>query len=292
MAKALFENLNKIANASFSVKTFSLERFTVPYHFHPAYELTYIVKGKGKRYVGKNMEDFDSGDLVFLGSDLPHSWKSEGEPNEAFSAQAIVAHFESNFLGNEFFNKPELTNIQNLMKLSAHGIRFVNKTAEEVKQKMTLLALEENACRKMLMLLDVLESLANSKEYTLLDKDGFVAQQLNSNKERINAALGYIVDNFRNEILLDKVAAVVSMSPNAFCKYFKKVTNKTFIETVIEYRINFATQQLLSNDKAVSEISLESGFGDVSHFYKLFKKRMKMSPLSYRKNFQKGIISQ
>lgn len=289
MAKALFENLNSKSRTSFLVNAFVLERFTVPYHFHPEFELTLIIKGKGKRYVGKNMEDFDSGDLVFLGSDLPHSWKSEGSIDGELSAQAIVVHFEKNFLGQDFFDKPELTNIHNLLKLSAYGIRFWNETAKNVRQQMELLAEEENAFRKMLMLLDILENLGNSKEYTLLDQDGIVAQQPNSNKERINAALGYIVDNFRNEILLDKVAAVVNMSPNAFCKYFKRVTNKTLIETVIEYRINFAIQQLLSTDKAVAEISMESGFGDVSHFYKIFKKRMKMSPLNYRRNFQKGL---
>lgn len=289
MAKALFENLNSISQASFLVKAFALERFTVPYHFHPEFELTLIVKGKGKRYVGKNMEDFDSGDLVFLGSDLPHSWKSEGAIDGELGAQAIVVHFEKNFLGPEFFDKPELVNIQNLIKLSAYGIRFWNETAKNTRQKMEQLAVEENPFRKMLMLLDILESLGSSKEYSLLDHNGVVAQQLNNNKERINAALGYIVDNFRNEILLDKVAAVVNMSPNAFCKYFKRVTNKTLIETVIEYRISFAIQQLLSTDKAVAEISMESGFRDVSHFYKLFKKRMKMSPLGYRKNFQKGL---
>jgi len=289
MAKALFENLNSASQASFLVRKFALERFTVPYHFHPEFELTLIIKGNGKRYVGKNMEDFDSGDLVLLGSDLPHSWKSEGEPNGALDAQAIVVHFEKNFLGPDFFNKSELATIQNLLKLSAYGVRFVGKTAENAGRKMETLTSEGNAFRKMLMLLDILEDLGNSNECTLLERDGVVVSQLNSNKDRINAAIGYIVDNFRNEILLDKVAAVVNMSPNAFCKYFKRATNKTLIETVIEYRLNFAIQQLLSTDKAVAEISMESGFGDVSHFYKLFKKRMKMSPLNYRKDFQKGL---
>jgi len=289
MVKALFENLNPKPHASFLVNTFILERFTVPYHFHPELELTLIIKGKGERFVGKNMENFDAGDLVFLGSDLPHSWKSEATSDGEFNSQSIVVHFEKDFLGPEFFQKPELAGIQNLIKRSAYGIRFLNETAEETKEKMKVLAAEENIFRKMLMLLDILDDLATTKDYVLLDQDGIVAQQANNNKERINASLGYIVENFRNEILLDKVAAVANMSPNAFCKYFKRVTNKTFMETVIEYRINFAVRQLLSTDKAVADISMESGFGDISHFYKLFKKRMKTSPLNYRKKFQKGL---
>ena len=289
MIRALFENLNSKSDSSFLVNTFVLDKFTVPYHFHPEYELTLIVNGNGKRYVGKNMEDFASGDLVFLGADLPHSWKSEDSVKEEASVKSIVVQFEKDFLGPEFFTKPELANISNLMKSSAYGIRFVNETAEKVREKMELLANEENSFRKILLLLDILENLSDSKDYILLDQDGIVAQQSDFNKERINAALEYIVDNFQSEILLNKVSAVVNMSPNAFCKYFKRITNKTFIETVIDYRINFAIQQLLATDKAVSEISLESGFGDVSHFYKLFKRRMKVSPLSYRNNFLKGL---
>ncbi|MCE7067542.1 AraC family transcriptional regulator [Dyadobacter sp. CY326] len=289
MIKALFETVSAGSNASFLVNSFSLEKFDVPYHFHPEFELTLILKGKGKRYVGKQMADFDCGDLVLLGSDLPHSWKSEDISKPGVHAKSIVAQFDKCFLGMEFFERPELVNIRNLLKMSAHGIHFVGETAKEVSGKMSVLAREENSFRKMLLLLDILEDLAASKEFMLLDQDGVVATQINSNKDRINAALGYIVDNFRNDIVLNEVAAVVNMSPNAFCKYFKRVTNKTFLDTVIDYRINFAVQQLLSTDRPVSEISFDSGFGDVSHFYKLFKRRMKMSPLSYRKNFQKGL---
>ena len=288
MIKAQFENLYPTSSASFIVNAFTLEKFDVPYHFHPQYELTLIVKGKGKRFVGKNMAGFDSGDLVFLGSDLPHSWKSE-HIVQTETVQSVVVQFEKNFLGAEFFEKPELAEINNLLKLSAYGIHFMHDGAAVAGEKMKLLAKQENAFRKMSMLLEILYDLAKSGDYVLLDQDGTIAQQHNSHKERVNAALGYIVDNFRNDIVLNKVASLANMSPNAFCKYFKKMTNKTFVETVIDYRISFAIQQLIATDKAVSEIAMESGFGDISHFYKLFKKRMNMSPLNYRNSFQKSL---
>ena len=88
---------------------------------------------------------------------------------------------------------------------------------------------------------------------------------------------------------LEKAAAIAHITPSAFCKYFKKVTRKTFMETVISYRINYATQQLVQTDKSISEISFDSGFGDVSHFYKMFRLKMKMSPLHYRKRFMDNV---
>lgn len=283
--KPLFENLKPGPESSFIVRSFDLEQFTVPFHFHPEFELTMILKGRGKRYVGNNMADFDQNDLVLIGPDLPHCWKSEKEDG----VKSVVVHFIKDFLGQDFFDKPELSNIQNILKRSASGILFKGKTAEAAVPKMELLSVEENPFRKMLKLLDIMEDLAKSSEYQLLDHGGAVAQLPHINKERMNVALGYIVDNFRQDIILNEVAAEVNMSPNAFCKYFKKATDKTFMETVIEYRINFAMQQLLSTEKSVAEIAMESGFGDVSHFYKLFKRMIKISPLQYRKDFQKGI---
>ncbi|QRR02975.1 AraC family transcriptional regulator [Dyadobacter sandarakinus] len=289
MNKPQLESLNHSSGASFLVNNFVLEKFTVPYHFHPEFELTLIIAGKGKRYVGKNMQDFGPGDLVLLGADLPHCWKSEGEEEPDAHAESIVVQFEKDFLGRAFFDKPELTQVNNLLKTSSCGICFQKNTADTAAEKMAQLAREEGAFRKMMLLLDILDFLARSDEYVLLDHSETVARQLSSDKERINKAMGYIVENFRSNIVLKEVAAVVSMSPNAFCRYFKKASGKTFFETVIDYRINFAVQQLLSTEKAVSDIALESGFNDVSHFYKLFRKRMKVSPLSYRKNFHRGL---
>ena len=116
--------------------------------------------------------------------------------------------------------------------------------------------------------------------------DRTVAEQ-----ERINPVFAYLVENFRQPVSLDVAAGIANMTTNAFCKYFKKITRKTFMETIIEYRLNYAIQQLVQTDKPISEISFESGFGDVSHFYKMFKAKMNLSPLNYRKRFMRNLAS-
>ncbi len=99
--------------------------------------------------------------------------------------------------------------------------------------------------------------------------------------------MAYIVDNFKNEISLNQAAVLINMTTHAFCKYFKKITRKTFIEAVNEYRVDFAARQLVHTDFAVSQIGFDSGFNDISNFYKTFKQKTKLSPLSYRKTFIK-----
>ena len=136
-----------------------------------------------------------------------------------------------------------------------------------------------------MLLLEILNRLSVSKDYILLNKNNSVPVQTDDNRERINSVFAYIVENFHDEVFLNKAAAIIGMTPNAFCKFFKKMTRKTFMETVINYRINFATQQLTETDKSITDICFESGFRDVSHFYKTFSAYMKMSPLNYRKQF-------
>jgi AraC-like DNA-binding protein len=287
MAKASFEALNPYTTHSFLLRQFS--EFTAPYHFHPEYELTLIVRGKGNRYVGNHMATYEDGDLVLLGSNLPHCWKNEPLTAEEDNVSAAVIQFAPDFLGNDFLGKPELSLIARLLQKSMHGIQFTGKTAGDVKKQILTLTLEENSFKRLLGLLDILYALATSKDYTLLDQQGLSSQTSGARSERINAVLGYIIDNYKNEILLDEAAALVSMTPNAFCKYYKKTTKKTFIETVTDYRINYAIQQLIHSDRSIFDICFDNGFGDLSHFYKLFKRKMKLSPLKYRKEFRKDL---
>src|ERR1700757_1850976 len=98
MIKASYEVLQPASGHSFLVRKFGKTAFDAPYHFHEEFELTYIVEGKGKRYVGSHMEDFSAGDLVLLGSNLPHCWKLEDGKEENEEASAIVIQFSPNFL--------------------------------------------------------------------------------------------------------------------------------------------------------------------------------------------------
>jgi len=287
MIKASYEILQPASGHSFLARTFEISAFDAPYHFHEEFELTYIIRGKGKRYVGSHMEDFGTGDLVFLGSNLPHCWKLvPGEP-ENEGASAIVIQFGANFMGEDFFNKPELQVIRRMFQKSGSGISFKGATRDVVNQSMALLAEEKGNFKMLIGLLEILQRLAVSNEYTLLDQQRNIAEQSRAEQERINPVFAYLVDNFRSHVSLDEASGIAHMTPNAFCKYFKKITRKTFMETVIEYRLNYATQQLVQTDKPISDISFESGFGDVSHFYKMFKNKMHQSPLNYRKNFMR-----
>ena len=285
MIKASYEVLQPVNGQSFLVRKFDKLAFNAPYHFHPEYELTCILKGSGKRFVGSHMEDFEAGDLVLLGPNLPHCWKLETEGENEHEAGAIVVQFNANFLGDDFFNKNELQHIKKLFEKSGCGISFHSGAQAAVNQSLMVLSNEKNNFRMLIGLLEILQRLASSNEFTLLDQNRIIAEPSLAEQERINPVFAYLVENFREQVSLNEAAGIANMTSNAFCKYFKKITRKTFMETIIEYRLNYAIQQLVQTDKPISDISYDSGFGDVSHFYKMFKTKMHLSPLNYRKKF-------
>jgi AraC-like DNA-binding protein/quercetin dioxygenase-like cupin family protein len=289
MIKASFEILQPVNGQSFLVRRFGSPAFDAPYHFHHEYELTSILQGTGKRYVGSHMDDFVAGDLVLLGPNLPHCWKLEPGKDVQTGASAIVVQFTVDFLGDGFFNRNELQHVKKLFQKSGCGISFNSATKTAVNESLLALSKEKNSFKMLMELLEVLQRLALSSEYILLDQNRVIAEQSIAEQERINPVFAYLVENFRHHVSLDVAAGIANMTTNAFCKYFKKITRKTFMETIIEYRLNYAIQQLVQTDKPISEISFDSGFGDVSHFYKMFKSKMHLSPLNYRKKFMRSL---
>lgn len=280
--KAAFEALNT-GHQSFLARGFKEKKFSAPYHFHPEYELTLIIQGKGKRYVGSNMQDYVQGDLVLLGSNLPHCWKTEINATE--KSESIVIQFRENCMGDSFFNSPELNRISNLLKKSMQGIHFISKS-EKAKKKMNVLIQEKSSCKKLILFLDILHELTLIKDYAVLNRENYYEELSMNEKERINKVTAFIVEHFQHNISLNEAAALINMTTHAFCKYFKKITRKTFTEAVNDYRIDFASRQLINTNDVVSHIGFNSGFNDISNFYKTFKSRTKLSPLGYRKAFK------
>ena len=286
--KASLEHLDSQENSSFQIKEVIQNRFDAPYHYHPAFELTLIIAGEGKRFVGNHIADFHRGDLVLLGSNLPHCWQNHRqdwlvESEDSQQAQALVIHFTADFLGADFFNKPECKAIKQLLDKSRGGFSIQGPTQDRVVREM--LALKElNPFARLMSLLNILQLIANSgADSQPIDTNEISYQLSSTDLDRINRIYAYVIANYTQEVHLDEVAHLANMTETAFCRYFKKVTKKTFVSLVTEFRIKHACELLRTSNKAMAEICFESGFGNLSHFNKQFKQYMNETPLQYRK---------
>src|SRR5690349_12668643 len=151
MLKASLEVISAPKSASFVIQRFDKKGFEAPFHYHPEYELTYITEGEGKRFVGNNMAGFQNNDIVLIGSNLPHCWKLDKKNSRAGS---IVIQFRSEFLRNDFFKFPEMSNIQKLLTKCSSGIEFNGRIKEIIKENMLSALNEKNDFKKLMILLN------------------------------------------------------------------------------------------------------------------------------------------
>ncbi len=284
--KATYEQLSENIESSFLIRQFSLPRFEAPFHFHPELELTYIESSKGKRFVGSQVSDFEAGDLVLLGKNVPHCWlNTEGVAElQMDRSKATVIQFKTDFLGKSFLETPEMTAIHFLFQKAQSGIFIKGATRDRILEKIEFMT-TQNSFQKLLVLLDILQIIATSNETELIDPL-FSATPLSPiDTERFQKVYAFIIANYTQDIDLETIAAVAHLTSTAFCRYFKKMTRKTLVDVVTEFRIKHACQLLTSSDKSVSNICFESGFGNISYFNKQFKTALGHSPLAYRKMF-------
>ena len=275
--KAVLENIQTEKSNSIVVRKIELENFDAPFHFHPAYELTLIVKGTGQRYIGKQVHEFLDGDLVFVGANLPHCWINQPS---AHQVAAIVIQFDDVFIG-PLLHLPEMYRIKEFIKKSRSGFEITGDTKIRVSEKIKLLT-EKSSLQKITSLVEILDILSQSTERAEIDHSFFDQPYNLSETARFQKVFSYLIENFRETISLDTIARVAGLSPTSFCRYFKSITQKSFIEVMLEYRIQNACQLLHHRELPIRHIAFESGFRDVPYFNKAFKKIKGMSPKEFR----------
>lgn len=277
--KAVFERIPSPTSTSILVRRFSLPQFDAPYHFHPEYELTWIIRGQGQRYVGRQVESFEAGDLVWLGPNLPHCWINT--PSDSHEeVEALVVQFDASLWEGKFLQTPEMQEIQHLFQRPNVGWVIPAAHRPTLHEKLLELV-QASSWDRLIRWLSFVHYLAQV-ELIPIDSDWHPTLTSPAETIRFHRIYQFLIQNYQDQITLAEVAEVAGLSVTSFCRYFKSMTQKTFIEVLMEFRIQHACQQLRTSQKSIQEITFESGFQDISYFNKAFKKRKGMSPTQYR----------
>jgi AraC-like DNA-binding protein len=290
MKKPLFQKISLDENVSFNLLKIHRPYFKVPWHFHPEVEIMLIVKGEGTRFVGDSIGNFEPGDLVMVGANLSHVWKNADlhyQNNPDVIAEARVILFREDCFGKDFFQIKEMNPVYELLKRAEHGILFKGETALKLADNILLACDELLPHKKMISFISILHQLAEATDYKLLCSTGYLQQGRNSDLERLNQVLDYIMQHYRDAITLEEAAKIAHMTVPAFCRYFKSRTNKTFIEFINELRIGYSHRRLIETQNTINQICFESGYGQLSNFYKQFQLFTGTTPSKYRKTHEK-----
>jgi AraC-like DNA-binding protein len=277
-ARAEFEKVTSSPSASFTYRRIVGKHFAAPYHYHPEMELTWIVHSSGHRFVGDHIEPFNAGDLVLLGSNLPHVWLNH--PGCA-RAETVVVQFLPEFLGHGFFDLPEMSIVRRLFNRAARGVCFSPAARKKVSHSLSQIAAEAGP-RRLTHLLEILATLGGDRSARVLCSPRYAPQHDLETEARINAVYRHLVANFRETIFQSKIAASVGLSPAAFSRFFRHATGRGFTETLNDIRLGHACELLRETGQTVAEACYASGFENLANFNRQFRRRHGLSPTEWR----------
>ncbi len=285
--KPFKEVINYPADSSFLIKYDDFAHFTFPWHFHDEYEIVYIIKSFGKKFVGDSVEEFGPGDLSLFGSKLPHFYMNDqvfyqNDPN--FMVNAIVVQFPPGYFPQTQLLRPEFGSVKKLLNRATVGLSFLSETAV-IGGGILREMLRASGMERHLLFVKLIDYLGNSESLNIAKQD-YTNSIDDLGEPRMAKIYRFTTRNYNRKISLEEVASIAGMNSSAFCRYFKQKTGKTFAQFVNELRINYACKILKHGNQTVVHICDEAGFNNLSNFNRQFKSFIGKSPSEYRELFK------
>lgn len=281
----LGENSSRTASLKTGVFQDNLEKST--WHYHNNYELSFILEGTGKRIVGDSIMEFHPGDMVLMGPDLPHVWISDRSSSGLTSRTLEMVYVQFN--GEDFAGKvtslPEAEGIRMAMEQCAGGIQITGETLDRVSEIMLQLPYLD-PFDSLLSFLRMMDLIGRSESNLKLAGNDYLLSRFNPGNRRLAAVHDYLMKHYREDIDLDKLAKVTHMAKGSLCRYFKSTTGITVFDYLNRIKIDLACKLLMDQELSVLEVCVDSGFNNLSHFNKQFRRVTGLTPTIFRRQFQ------
>jgi AraC-like DNA-binding protein len=273
---------------SFVVRKDTGDSMKNSWHYHAECEVVYINNGCGTCLAGDYEGHFESGDVILLGSCIPHAFLFESKylNNGDGQGEAIVAFFQPKILGDAFLSLPESIGIRNVLELCKRGLKTTGTTKNEIGGIVEEMQGASKG-RKLISLLTILQLIAERNEYEILASHGYSFTTKKLNNDRLNSVIEYTYVNYRRQIAVEDVASLTSMTVHSFCRFFKEKTKKTYTRFLMEVRIGQACKLLIEDDMHPGEACYICGYNSISHFNHQFKVLKNQSPLEFKRNYDK-----
>lgn len=284
--KNIIREITPLTNEEFFVVLYHPNaQFDFPTHYHPEYEINYVEGATGKRVVGESVSKYEQYDLVLTGPNIFHSWQSESGGADL----VVTIQFQKDMLPLSFQNKKLLAPIREMLERSQRGIVYGRETIEKIGPRIKNL-INENGFISFIDFLMILQDLAIAEDQKVLCSQTFSPEVDMFKSRRIRLSCDYINRNFRNKIKIEDVAGIIGMTNSSFCHFFKKRTQKSFVDYLNEVRIGHAAVQLIETTKTISEVCYNCGFNNVSNFNRIFRSKKGLTPTEFRKFNQQQIM--
>jgi len=277
--KVLPFKIPKPENITLYVQHYKGENFYEKLHQHKEIQISLVIEGEGTYIIGDCVGDFKKNDIFVLGENLPHIFKRDNAFEN--TTDMISIFFSKNSYGEIFFELPEFEHFHKFFNNAVLGYKVLSNKKElsQLLSKISQLNKYEQF-RSFISVLNLISGAEKLKLSSLINLKKYAGDE----GKRMSDIFQYSMDNFHKEVTLHNVADIANMTPNAFCRYFKQRTNKTFVNFLIDIRIGNACKLLAkNNDLSITEISYKSGFNNLANFNRKFKATKGITPSEFRK---------
>jgi len=260
---------------------------------HDEIQLTWIIRGEGTLVVDNNMYPFKPNEIYYIGANLPHVFKSDPayfSQKSKKTVEAITIHFNPNGKLAGLFDLAEMKPIQTFIQKHNNGFMIPPVHVTDVAHKIQIIS-KSKGVEQMLAFIDILKKFSSIPKLKELSSASMLETVSENVGVRLSEIYHFIMANYENNITLEDVAQQAHMTPQAFCRYFKKRTHHTFVSFLNEVRINEACKKLTSGDGdsiSISTIAYNCGFNTVTHFNRVFKSVIGKSPHEYVDDYFKS----
>jgi AraC-like DNA-binding protein len=257
------------------------------WHYHDNFEISFITEGSGKRIVADSIEEFQPGDLVFIGCNLPHVWITDRvvrAPSNR-TLEMVFLQFTSKVLSPLLLALPEFTNVKRAMELSERGIHIVGQTLNDASEIMLQLPYMKSF-ERILNFYKMMDIIGKSETNIQLASKEYLKGRFTTGNKRIASIHEHLMKNYRENVNLKEIAELVNMAEGSLCRFFRMHMGMTLFEYLNKLKIELACKLLMDKDLSVMDICFDSGFNNLSHFNKQFRKINGIPPSEYRKRFK------
>lgn len=276
-------SIPKTSHEAFRIQLDRLSFLYDKLHQHPETQIMFIEKGEGTLIAGDYVGRFSSGSLFLIGSNQPHVFRSDDiyyKPKSKLQVNSISIYFDERYAGESFWQLDELQKVYHFLLQSGVGYRILGKTQslliQLIKEMVPL-----KGINKLIQFMQMLKVLSESKDLIPLSVTQARTNLTVAEGKRMNDILQFTFHQSYRKIKIEEVAEIANLSAEAFCRYFKVRTRKTYTNFLNEVRVSNACKMLIEKRKSIQEICYDSGFANLSHFNRTFKKVTGKTPKGY-----------
>jgi AraC-like DNA-binding protein len=278
-----FETIELEGNSS--IKVFRFQCAVIQqnhgWHYHPEFELTYILAGSGTRFLGDSVMRYEPGDLVFIGPNTPHCWANDEISEDPEFNDFLILQFSIDCLGSEFLDSPDALALKEVFAQAKRGLQLSGNSTELIRDNLQEL-LGIHGLSRLSRFVHILDLVCGCESKTALASEAFVADTSDVQGKRMQLIMAYIRKHIGSDIRQTDAAELVHMTPQGFSRYFRGATGRTFVSFVNAMRIMKACQLLVNTDQEIGDIAFECGYANLSNFNRRFAELKQMAPRDYR----------